>query len=144
MIDQLQSLPGNYSSSEASRGDVQLQGVAKLTAPRVRLTSKRVQFVWGEKQDKAFGKLQWFLTNAPMLALPDPDAPYNVVCDACGYVYGLGAVLLQNQKPIAYHSDNLQDAELCYPVGEQELIAVIFALKQWRGYLGVPRVESLW
>ena len=63
------------------------------------LTSKRVQFVCGEKQDEAFGKMQWFLTNVAMLALPDPDAPYKVVCDACGY--GLGAVLLQNQKPIA-------------------------------------------
>ncbi len=112
---------------------MQLQGFAKLTAPRVCLTSKRVQFVCGEKQDEAFGKLQWILTNAAMLALPDPDAPCKVVCDACGY--GLGAVLLQNQKPIAYHSDKLKDAELRYPVAEQELIAVIIALKQWRGYL---------
>ena len=48
-----------------------VQGYAKLTAPLVRLTSTRVQFVWGEKQDKAFCKLQWCLTNAPVLALPD-------------------------------------------------------------------------
>ena len=101
--------------------------------------------MWGERQDKAFCKLQWCLTNAPVLALPDPDAPYEVVCDACGY--GLGAVLLQNQKPIAYHSYKLKDAELRYPVGEQELLAVITALKQWRCYLegakgGVPVVTD--
>jgi len=110
-----------------------VQGYAKLTAPLVHLTSKRVQFVWGKKQDKAFCKLLWCLTNAPVLALPDPDAPYEVLCDACRY--GLGAVLLQNQKPIAYHSYKLKEAELRYPVGEQELLAVITALKQWRCYL---------
>jgi len=95
-----------------------VQGYAKLTAPLVHLTSKMVQFVRGERQDQAFCDLQWCLTNAPVLALPDPDAPYEVVCDACGY--GLGAVLLQNQRPIAFHSYKLNDTEQHYPVGEQE------------------------
>ena len=110
-----------------------VQGYAKLTAPLVALTSKKAQFVWWERQETAFRKLQWCLTHAPVLALPDSDAPYEVVCDACGI--GLGAVLLQNQKPIAYYSYKLSDAERRYPVGEQELLAVITALKQWRCYL---------
>ena len=87
----------------------------------------------GEKQDKAFCDLQWCLTHAPVLALLDLDAPYEVVCDACGY--GLGVVLLQNEKPIAFHTYKLNDAEQRYPVGEQELLAVITALRQWRCYL---------
>ena len=68
-----------------------------------------------------------------MLAMPEAGAPYEVVCDASGF--GLGAVLLQNQKPIAFHSYKLCDAEQRYPVGEQELLAVVSALKQWRCYL---------
>ena len=65
--------------------------------------------------------------------MPEVGEPYEVVCDASGF--GLGAVLLQNQRPIAFHSYKLCDAEQRYPVGEQELLAVISALKQWRCYL---------
>jgi len=110
-----------------------IQGYAKLTAPLIDLSSGRVRFVWEEKQQKALTKLQWCLTNAPVLALPDPAAPYEVVVDASGI--GLGAVLVQNQRPIAFHSYKLSNAERRYPVGEQELLAVITALRQWRCYL---------
>ncbi len=61
-----------------------IQGYAILTAPLVALTSRRVEFVWGQKQQKAFTQLQWCLTNAPVLALPDPAAPYEVIVDASG------------------------------------------------------------
>lgn len=68
-----------------------------------------------------------------MLVLPDSGAHYEVVCDASGF--GCGAVLLQNQKPIAFHSYKLSDAERRHPAGEQELLALISALRQWRCYL---------
>ena len=86
-----------------------IQGYAKLTAPLVQLTRKSVPFVWGLRQDKAFKQLKHCLGNAPVLAMPEAGAPYAVVCDAAGF--GLGAVLLQNQKPIAFHSYKLCDAE---------------------------------
>lgn len=57
----------------------------------------------------AFDNLKHCLCDAPVLALPDFDAHYEVVCDASGF--GCGAVLLQNQKPIAFHSYKLSDAE---------------------------------
>ena len=110
-----------------------VQGYAKLTAPLVQLTKKSVQFVWGERQDKVFKKLQDCLCHAPVLAMPEVGEPYEVVCYASGC--GLGAVLLQNQRPIAFHSYKLCDAGQRYPVREQELLAVISALKQWRCYL---------
>ena len=92
-----------------------ISGYAKLTAPLVTLTSQRVQFVWKEKQQKALTELQWCLTNAPVLAFPDPAAPYEVVVDASGI--GFGAILMQNQLPIAFHSYKLSDAERRYHVG---------------------------
>ena len=66
--------------------------------------------------------------------MPEVGKPYEAVFDASSF--DLGAVLLQNQKPIALHSYKLCDAEQRYPVGEQELLAVISALTQWRCYLG--------
>lgn len=96
-------------------------------------------FLWGKLAQSAFDALRHDLCHVPVLALPDVDAHYEVVCDSSGF--GCGAVL-QNQKPIAFHSYNLSDATHRYPGGEQELLAVIPALKQWRCYLEGIRVVS--
>ena len=68
-----------------------------------------------------------------MLALPDPELPYEVVVDASDF--GCGAVLLQKQRLVAFHSYKFGSAELNYPTGEKELLAVITALRQWRCHL---------
>ena len=79
------------------------------------------------------------LLPGPVLAVPDFEARFFVVTDASGY--GVGAVLMQNdattaaRRPLAFHSARLSDAERNYPVGEQELLAVISALRKWRCYL---------
>ena len=67
------------------------------------------------------------------MALPDPTLPFEVVTDACQT--GLGAVLLQEGKPIAFTGRLLTPAEQRYTTTEQELLAVVFALSQWRCYL---------
>ena len=90
----------------------------------------------------AFDNLKHCLCDAPVLVLPDFDAHYEVVCDASGFE--CGAVLLQNQKPIAFHSYKLSNAQWRYPAGEQELLAVISALRQWRCYLEVQLVALRW
>lgn len=89
--------------------------------------------MWAFAAQTAFDDLKECLCKAPVLALPDFLAPYEVVCDASGF--GCGAVLLQSQKPVAFHSYKLSDAERRYPAGEQEFLAVIMALKQWQCYL---------
>ena len=73
------------------------------------------------------------LLHAPVLALPDPDLPFEVVTDACKT--GIGAVLLQQGKPIAFAGRKLLDAETRYTTTDQELLGVMYALSQWRCYL---------
>lgn len=87
---------------------------------------------------QAFKWLKEAMTSAPILAVPNFEAPFTVVTDASGF--GIGAVLMQEdasatKRPIAFHSARLSDAERNYPVGEQELLAVISALRKWRCYL---------
>ena len=90
-------------------------------------------FVWSEECERAFQQLKQRLTTAPVLALPEGSEGYSVYTDA-SYL-GLGCVLMQNGKVIAYASRQLKDHERNYPTHDLELGAIIFALKIWRHYL---------
>ena len=98
-----------------------------------QLTQKNKEFIWGDKQEQAFQTLKNRLCNAPILALPDGVENYVVYCDASHL--GLGCVLMQNGKVIAYASRQLQVHERNYTTHDLELGAVVFALKIWRHYL---------
>ena len=69
-----------------------IQGYANLTKPLTDLSKKNVPFDWTPPRDSTFKALKHSLTSAPVLAFPDPDKPFELVCDASGF--GLGAVLL--------------------------------------------------
>ncbi|GJU86100.1 putative reverse transcriptase domain-containing protein [Tanacetum coccineum] len=90
-------------------------------------------FNWGEEQEYAFQTLKDKLCNAPVLALPDGSEDFVVYCDASGI--GLGCVLMQRGKVIAYASRQLKIHENNYTTHDLELGAVVFALKIWRHYL---------
>jgi hypothetical protein len=63
--------------------------------------------------------------------LPDFAKPFEVIADAC--INGTGAVLLQEGHPIAFTSHKFAPAERNYTTGDQELLALITALKEWPG-----------
>ncbi|GJT93385.1 putative reverse transcriptase domain-containing protein [Tanacetum coccineum] len=87
----------------------------------------------GEEQEYAFQTLKDKLCNAPVLALPDGSEDFVVYYDASGI--GLGCVLMQRGKVIAYVSRQLKIHENNYTTHDLELGAVVFALKIWRHYL---------
>jgi hypothetical protein len=86
-----------------------------------------------EKCENAFQTLKHYLTSAPVLAQPDNSKPYKVYCDASGT--GLGCVLMQENRVIAYASRALRPHEKNYPTHDLELAVVVHALKIWRHYL---------
>nr|GEX69809.1 putative reverse transcriptase domain-containing protein [Tanacetum cinerariifolium] len=88
---------------------------------------KKVAFEWGDNQEAAFQTLKNKLCSAPILALPQGDENFIVYCDASHK--GLGAVLMQNEKVIAYASRRLKIHEKNYTTHDLELGAVVFALK---------------
>ena len=92
-----------------------------------------MKFVWNDKCEEAFQTLKDRLTTAPVLATPDSTKPFDVYCDTSGT--GLGCVLMQDNRVIAYASRALRNHEKNYPTHDLELAAVIHALKLWRHHL---------
>ncbi|GKA36820.1 putative reverse transcriptase domain-containing protein [Tanacetum coccineum] len=97
------------------------------------LTQKNKKYIWGKDQESAFQLLKQKLCEAPILALPEGNNDFVVYCDASHQ--GLGAVLMQREKVIAYASRQLKPHEENYTTHDLELGAVVFALKIWRHYL---------
>ncbi|GJT54881.1 putative reverse transcriptase domain-containing protein [Tanacetum coccineum] len=110
-----------------------IKGFSKIAKPMTKLTQKKVKFEWGDKQEIAFQLLKQKLYSAPILALPEGSEDFIVYCDAS--IKGLGAVLMQREKVIAYASRQLKIHEKNYTTHDLELGAVVFSLKLWRHYL---------
>jgi hypothetical protein len=105
----------------------------KIAKPMTQLLEKDKTFVWTIECEQAFHTLWTLLTSAPVLAQPDIEKPFDVYCDASGT--GLGCVLMQGGRVIAYASHQLRKHEVNYPTHDLELAAIVHALKIWRHYL---------
>ncbi|WVZ70291.1 hypothetical protein U9M48_018968 [Paspalum notatum var. saurae] len=110
-----------------------IKDFAKTAKPMTSLTKKNAKYVWSPNCEEAFQTLKKSLTSALVLAQPDVTKPFNVYCDASGN--GLGCVLMQEGRVIAYASRQLRKHEVNYPTHDLELAAVVLALKIWRHYL---------
>jgi hypothetical protein len=94
---------------------------------------KKNSFVWGDTQQEAFSLLKRSMTTPPVLRLPDFTIPFILESDASAH--GLGAVLMQEGKPIAYYSKTLGPRAMTLSIYEKEALAILEALKKWRHYL---------
>ncbi|XP_047148657.1 uncharacterized protein LOC124820912, partial [Vigna umbellata] len=110
-----------------------IEGFSKIVAPLTQLTRKDQPFAWTDRCESSFQELKQKLTSAPVLVIPDTAKPFEVYCDASHQ--GLGCVLMQEKKAVAYASRQLKIHERNYPTHDLELAAVVFALKIWRHYL---------
>ncbi|GJW62280.1 reverse transcriptase domain-containing protein [Tanacetum coccineum] len=104
-----------------------------LQVHHAKIEAKNKKYIWGEEQESAFQLLKQKLCKAPILALPKGNNDFFVYCDAS--LQGLGAVLMQREKVIAYPSRQLKPHEENYTTHDHVLGAVVFVLKIWRHYL---------
>nr|GEX75813.1 putative reverse transcriptase domain-containing protein [Tanacetum cinerariifolium] len=110
-----------------------IEGFLKIAKSMTKLIQKGIKFDWGEKEEDAFWLIKKKLCSALILALPEGSKDFMVYCDASHK--GLGAVLMQREKVIAYASRQLKIHEKNYTTHDLELGLVVFALKIWRHYL---------
>ncbi|WMV58247.1 hypothetical protein MTR67_051632 [Solanum verrucosum] len=110
-----------------------VEGFSSISSPLTKLTQKIVKFQSSEACEKSFQELKKRLTTTPVLTLPEGTQGFVIYCDASRL--GLGCVLMQNGKVIAYASRKLKVHEKNYPTHDLELAAVVFALKIWHHYL---------
>nr|CAE05320.2 OSJNBa0056L23.18 [Oryza sativa Japonica Group] len=116
-----------------------IENFSKIARPMTRLLQKEVKYKWTEDCERSFQVLKKRLVTAPVLILPDSRKGFQVYCDASRL--GLGCVLMQEGKVVAYASRQLRPHENNYPTHDLELAAVVHALKIWRHYLFGNRTE---
>ena len=98
-----------------------------MAAPLTWLTRKEVKFEWSDKCEQSFEELKRRLTIAPVLTIPSGSRGFSIYSDAS--LHGLGCVLMQHGRVVAYGSRQLKDHEKNYPTHDLELAVVVFALK---------------
>ncbi|GJX47063.1 putative reverse transcriptase domain-containing protein [Tanacetum coccineum] len=110
-----------------------IEGFSKIAKSLTELTQKNKKYIWGKDQESAFQLLKQKVYEALILALPKGNDDFDVYYDASHQ--GLGAVLMQREKVIAYASRQLKPNEENYTTHDLGLGVVVFALKIWRHYL---------
>jgi hypothetical protein len=110
-----------------------IEGFSKIARPMTELLKKEKKFNWTESCEKSFQELKRRLTTTPVLTLPDIQQDFVVYCDASRQ--GLGCVLMQDGKVVAYASRQLKPHEQNYPTHDLEFASIVHAINIWRHYL---------
>ena len=110
-----------------------VKGFSIIASSLTKLLRKGVKFEWTDKCQNSFEHLKEMLVEAPVLTQPTFGKEYTLYSDGLGI--GLGCVLMQDGKVVAYASKQLKPHEQNYPTHDLELVAVVLALKIWRHYL---------
>ena len=104
-----------------------------ILAPLSTLTSKDKPWRWGHEEQKAFEDIKEVISQETLLMFPQFDKPFHVYTDASNYQ--LGAVIMQEDKPLAFYSRKLNDTQKRYTTGEQELLSIVETLKEFKNIL---------
>ncbi|KAL0536965.1 hypothetical protein IC582_025928 [Cucumis melo] len=116
-----------------------VENFSRIATPLTQLTRKGAPFVWRKACEDSFQNLKQKLVTAPVLTVPDGSCSFLIYSDASKK--GLGCVLMQQGKVVAYASRQLKSHEQNYPTHDLELAAVVFALKIWRHYLYGEKIQ---
>ena len=107
--------------------------MSEITAPLRQLTQKEVAWHWDNKHSHAVEQLKDAFTKAPILKLYDVYKQVTIAADTSNH--GYGAVIMQDNAPIAYASRRLNDAEKKYAVIEKEMCAILYACRRFHDYI---------
>ena len=114
-----------------------IKNFSHICAPLIdTFRGSKQPFQWTEVADRNFKLLKKKITEKPILAFPSFDKVFQVETDASGVA--VGAVLSQEQRPVAYFGEKLNEAKQNYSSYDKKLYVVVQALKKWRHYL-MPR-----
>ena len=119
-----------------------IRDYAKIAVPMTnQFKAQGHAFDWGENQQRNFDKLKEAIATAPLLAIVDPYKPFVLETDASSQA--IGAMLLQEGRPVAFESKKPNKAQQNYSTYEHELYTIIHALKKCRHYLYGAQFEIL-
>jgi hypothetical protein len=114
-----------------------IRNLSGICAPMMDIVKKRHNsFKWIEETERRFNILKENITEQPILILPNFGKTFLVRCDASGVA--IGADLIQDNRPVTYFSEKLNETKRKYSTYDKEFYAIIQALEKWRHYL-VPK-----
>ncbi|KAL0551536.1 hypothetical protein IC582_010625 [Cucumis melo] len=116
-----------------------VENFSRIATPLTQLTRKRAPFVWSKDCEDSFQNLKQKLVTALILTVPDGSGSFVIYSDASKK--GLGCVLMQQGKVVAYASRQVKSHEQNYPTHDLELAAIVFAVKIWRHYLYGEKIQ---
>ncbi|CAI5720554.1 unnamed protein product [Peronospora farinosa] len=114
------------------------ENYADMARPLSNLLKKDVEWCWHAEHEDAFQAVKASLLHAPILAFPDPDRPFSVVCDASDFAFGSALLQTDDEGRERVIACEISPAESCrknYPVHDKELLAMKYALVKFRVHL---------